>query len=114
MNKKRVCLVKSKKRLNLEVFECNFLEQGIGLMFSREKSAKILAFRFKNLSHLSIHSFFVFFPFIAVWTDDKNNILCWKKVCPFTFRVSPPELGFFNLIEIPVTKKYSNKVKFFK
>jgi hypothetical protein len=115
VKKKKVGLINSNgKRLNLNVFECNLLEQGIGLMFSREKNAKILAFRFKKPSHLSIHSFFVFFSFIAVWTDDKNKILCWKKVYPFTLRVSPPELGFFNLIEIPITKKYSKLLKFFK
>ena len=114
MLKKRVGLVKGRRKLNLEVFECNFFEKGIGLMFSREKNAKILAFISKKRCHLSIHSFFVFFPFIAVWTDDKNKILCWKKVYPFTFCVSPPELGFFKLIEIPMTKKYSKKIKFFK
>jgi hypothetical protein len=115
MKKKKVGLVNNKKkRLNLQVFECNLFEQGVGLMFSREKNAKILAFRFKNSSHLSIHSFFVFFPFIAVWTDDKNKILCWKKVYPFTLCVSPPKEGFFNLIEIPMTKKHSKVVKFFK
>ena len=114
MRKKRIGLVKGRKKLNLEVFECNFLEQGMGLMFSRRKNAKILLFKFKKPVHLSIHSFFVFFPFIAVWTDDKNKILCWKRVYPFTFRVPSPKSGFFNLIEIPMTKNYFRKVKFFK
>jgi len=115
VKKKRVGLVNKKNRkLNLEVFECNFFEQGRGLIFSRRKNAKILLFRFKKLSHLSIHSFFVFFPFIAVWTDDKNRILSWKKVSPFTFHISPPSSGFYSLIEIPVTKEYSKQVNFFK
>lgn len=114
MKKINVGLVYKRKKLNLKVFECNFFEQGIGLMFSRRKNAKILLFRFKKPAHLSIHSFFVFFPFIAVWTDDKNRILSWKKVSPFTFHVSPPVQGFCNLVEIPVTEEYSKQVKFFK
>jgi len=114
MLKKRVGLAKRGKKLNLEVFECNAFEKGTGLMFSRKEKAKILLFGFKKKSYLSIHSFFVFFPFIAVWTDDKNKILCWKKVLPFTFRVSPPKSGYFNLIEIPMTKEHSRVVKFFK
>jgi len=116
MKERRICLnfKGRKKRFNLEVFECNLIEQGIGLMFSRKKNARILAFSFKKPVHLSIHSFFVFFPFIAVWTDGKNKILCWKKVQPFTFCVSPPKLGFFRLIEIPMTKNYSREIKFFR
>ena len=114
MKKKRVGLIKGKKKLNLDVFDCNFLEKGIGLMFSREKNAKILAFRFKNKSHLSIHSFFVFFPFIAVWTDDKNRVISYKIVKPFSFYIAPPRNGFFNMFEIPMTKKHSRVVKSFK
>jgi uncharacterized membrane protein (UPF0127 family) len=114
MKKIKIILTRGRKKLNLQAFDCNFLEQGIGLMFSRERNARILAFRFKKKSHLSIHSFFVFFPFIAVWTDDKNRILCWKKVKPFTFHVPSPASGFFNLVEIPMTKNYFRKVKFFK
>jgi len=105
---------KRRKKVSLRAFECNFFEKGIGLMFSREKNAEILAFRFRKKSYLSIHSFFVFFPFIAVWTDDKNRILCWKKIKPFKFYVAPPKSGFFNLIEIPLTKKHSRVVKFFE
>lgn len=114
MKKTKIGLIKGRKKLNLECFKCNFIEQGVGLMFSRREKAKILLFSFKKRTRLSIHSFFVFFPFIAVWTDDKNRILCWKKVLPFTFYVPSPKSGFSNLIEIPVTENYSKKVKFFK
>lgn len=113
MKKIKVGLAKRKKRINFQGFKCNLLERATGLMFSGRKNAKILVFSFKKPSHLSIHSFFVFFPFIAVWTDDKNRILCWKKVKPFSFYVAPPKPGFFNLIEIPMTKKHSKVVKFF-
>jgi hypothetical protein len=105
---------KQGKKLKFEAFDCNAFEKGTGLMFSKEETAKILAFRFKKRSYLSIHSFFVFFPFIAVWTDDKNNILCWKIVKPFRFYVPGPARGFFNLIEIPMIKKHYKVVNFFK
>lgn len=115
MKRVKVGLVNSRgRRLNLQAFQCNFIEQGIGLMFSRAKNARILAFRFKKKSHLSIHSFFVFFPFIAVWTDDKNRILSWKRVKPFQFFIPSPKKGFFSLIEVPMTKEHSRVVKFFK
>ncbi len=114
MKKTKIILIKGRKKLSVEGYRCNFLEQGKGLMFSGEKNAKILLFKFKKPSHLSIHSLFVFFPFIAVWTDGKNHILEWKRIKPFTFHVSSPASGFNNLVEIPMTKKHLKVVKFFK
>ncbi len=114
MKKIRVGLIKRKKKIFLKGFECNFFEKVVGLMFSKEKNAKILFFLSKKKTYFSIHSLFVFFPFIAIWTDDKNKILFLKKVEPFTFHVSPPKQGFFNLIEIPLTKKHSKVVKSLK
>src|SRR4030042_2255617 len=114
MKKTKINLVKGRKKMSLAVFKCNFLERMKGLMFSKKEGARcLLLLNFKKPVHFAIHSLFVFFPFIAVWTDDKSRVLCWKKVKPFTFRVPSPASGFFKLIEIPTTKNYSKKVKFF-
>ena len=77
----------------------------IGLMFSRREKANALVFTFKEKTKMPIHSFFVFFPFIAVWLDDKNKVIEIKKIKPFRLRESPTN-PYFKLLEIPINKKY--------
>ncbi|MBN2478308.1 DUF192 domain-containing protein [Candidatus Micrarchaeota archaeon] len=57
-----------------------------GLMFGSRKN---LLFEFKNSGKHSIHSFFVFFRFDAVYLDENMEVVeIYKKVKPFTFNVS--------------------------
>lgn len=77
----------------------------IGLMFCRRKNAKALLFEFKKQSKIKIHSLFVFFPFVAVWLDDKNKIVDRKIVKPFRFSVFPKK-SFSKLIEIPIDERH--------
>ena len=63
-----------------------------------------MLFRSKPV-RIAIHSFFVFFPFLAIWIDDKNNVVDVKIVNPFKFSVSPKK-SFCKLLEIPINKKY--------
>ncbi len=94
------------KKFKLEVKKCNLFWIIRGLMFTqRERAIALLLFDFKESVKLKIHSYFVFFPFIAVWLDDKNKILKKRIVQPFTFLVRP-EKPFSKLIEIPMNKKY--------
>jgi uncharacterized membrane protein (UPF0127 family) len=79
--------------------------EGIGLMFHRRKNAKALLFGFRNPVRMPIHSFFVFFPFTAIWMDEKWRIIDVKVVKPFEFGVSPSE-KFTRLLEIPSNERY--------
>jgi uncharacterized membrane protein (UPF0127 family) len=71
----------------------------LGLMFRTRKTSPLL-FEFKKDTKMAIHSFFVFFPFKAIWLDEKNRIIEQKLVRPFTFSVKPKK-PFRKLIEIP-------------
>lgn len=76
-----------------------------GLMFRRRKNCPALLFEFSKPTRLKIHSCFVFFPFIALWLDDKNKIIEKKIVMPWRISVSPKE-KYSKLLEIPLDKKY--------
>ncbi len=98
---------KSKKiSLNVKFCKLKFL----GLMFTRREKAKALLFDFKRLRRISIHSWFVFFDFVAVWLDDKSRIIEVRVVKPFSFSICPKK-SFSKLIEIPVNKRYRRQVK---
>ena len=112
MKDKELIVGYKKKRIKLFLKECNFLEKGFGLMFSQRETAKNLLFSFNEMQKIIIHSFFVFYPFIAIWTDEKNNVVEVKIVDPFNPYVCPRR-GSFNLIEIPVNKKNKSIIKFF-
>ena len=70
-----------------------------GLMF-RSRKTKPLLFEFKNDVRLAIHSFFVFFPFQAIWLDENNRFIEQKTVRPFSLHVKPKK-PFRKLIEVP-------------
>ncbi|MFA5993229.1 MAG: hypothetical protein WC796_05990 [Candidatus Pacearchaeota archaeon] len=78
-----------------------------GLMFSRREKAEVLLFDMKK--PMAIHSFFVFFDFIAVWIDEKNTVVKWKIVKPWS-PYEMPEKHFSKLIEIPISRRYHNIV----
>ena len=98
------------KKFSIDAKVCSPLGKAIGLMFSRREKAEILLFDFKNSSKEAIHSYFVFFPFIAIWLDNDNKVIDLKVVKPFTIFVRP-EKSFHKLIEIPFNKKYDKIVK---
>jgi uncharacterized membrane protein (UPF0127 family) len=80
-----------------------------GLMFKPENTNALL-FEFEKPTRMGIHSFFVFFPFIAVWLDDKNKIVEQKIVQPFTPSIKPAR-EFVKLLEIPLNNNYSTAIK---
>ena len=81
--------------------EVSFFGKIIGLMFKTLNSENLL-FKFRSSKRRAIHSFFVFFPFLAVWLDDKNNILEWRIVRPFEHLVLP-SVDFRKIVEIPLS-----------
>ena len=82
-----------------------------GLMF-KSKITKNLLFEFGKESTIRIHSWFVFFDFLALWLDDKNKIIEWKIVKPFTSSVKPKK-PFSKLIEIPLNNQNRKIHRFF-
>jgi len=93
------------------VRKCNWFTQIIGLMFSCREKANALLFSFNKPTRMAIHSCFVFFPFLAVWLDNKNKIMGMRKVKPFTLKVSSAN-PYYQLLEIPFNEKYKETLKF--
>lgn len=104
MKKKELIIGYKKKRIKILAEDCNLWRKFSGLMFSRRENAGILIFRFNRKQKIAIHSFFVFYPFIAIWLDEKNKAVDAKIVKPFTSCVYPSEKAF-SLVEIPLNKK---------
>lgn len=104
MKKQKIGLKHKNKTIKINVKKVNEFQKGIGLMFSSKENAKILLFEFKKQTRINIHSFFVFFSFLAIWLDKENNVLEIKKVNPWKISVSPKK-PFYKLIEIPFNKK---------
>lgn len=95
-----------KKYLTFNAKKLSHFGKAIGLMFSRREKAKILLFEFRKPVKMRIHSFFVFYKFIALWLDKKNNVVDWIVVKPFSPSVSSKK-PFYKLVEIPINEKYS-------
>jgi len=98
------------KKTDIEVKKCNLFWMFRGLMFTKKNKAKALLFDFKKSNKIKIHSLFVFFPFIAVWLNNKNKIVEFKVVKPWRILVLSKK-SFNRLIEIPINNKYSGIVK---
>ena len=99
------------KSISLQAKKLSFFGKGIGLMF-RTKETKNLLFYFKKNVKMAIHSYFVFFPFLAIWADKENKVMEWKIVLPFTSIVKPKKY-FRKLIEVPLNSKNIKIIRFF-
>ncbi len=108
--KKRVGLKHKGKIIYLNARKCGYFDEAIGLMFKKKENANALLFDFSGRKRLALHSLFVFFPFLAIWLDDKNEILDMKIIKPFFFNVLPKKT-FSKVVEIPINFKYSKIVK---
>ncbi|MDD5588785.1 MAG: DUF192 domain-containing protein [Candidatus Nanoarchaeia archaeon] len=113
MRSKKLIIGEGGKKIKISAEDCNNFEKFTGLMFSRREKAKILLFNFKRKQEIAIHSFFVFYKFLAVWLDDKNNVIDTKIVKPFTFCVFPSRPAF-KLVEIPINQNNRNIISFFR
>ncbi len=102
-------IYKNSRKIQIEAHKLSELGKYSGLMF-KSKETKNLLFNFREKKRHGIHSYFVFFPFLAIWLDEKNNILETKIVRPFTFLVKPKK-PFSRLIEVPVNKENSSFLK---
>ncbi|HPD82162.1 MAG TPA: DUF192 domain-containing protein [Candidatus Pacearchaeota archaeon] len=100
----------SKKIKVQNVKKVREFEKITGLMFHRREKCPAMLFEFIHPTNMRIHSLFVFFPFLAVWLDDKNTIVDLKKIKPFELSAKSNK-QFYKLLEIPINKKYSNQIK---
>lgn len=91
-----------KKKFLISARRLSECGKGIGLMFKFRNSENLL-FEFKKPTQMAIHSFFVFFPFAAIWLNEKNEFIEGKIVFPFTIYIAPKK-PFYKLIEIPLNK----------
>jgi len=98
------------KKIEITVRKVNFFGKVFGLMFKSVETENLL---FENSfdSRMAIHSWFVFFDFLAVWLDSRNRVVEVKKVKPFTFLVKP-EKNFRKLIEIPLNNRNRRIIDF--
>lgn len=97
------------KSLNINVKKLSFVGMIRGLMFRRKEN---LLFEFSKKKKWAIHSFFVFYSFLAVWLDEKNRVLEWKIVKPFSTRIVPKKC-FVRLIEVPLSRENGGIIEFF-
>ena len=92
-----------KRSLEIDAKKVASLGMFSGLMF-HSKNTKNLLFEFSKPKRAVIHSLFVFFPFVALWLDDKNNLIDSHIVKPFTLAVSPKN-NARRLVEMPINEK---------
>ncbi len=111
--KKRIGFLYKGKKFLVDVVACNSFGKLLGLMFKERGKARALLFEFKKPTKMRIHSFFVFFPFIAIWLDEKNKIVDFRVVKPFNLAVSSKK-PFKRLVEIPINERYRDLIKLLK
>lgn len=110
MTYKKVSFSFKGKNFNIYAKTCGFFCRVLGLMFKSKENAEALLFEFNKPVKMKIHSFFVFFNFIAIWFDNNGEIIEVKKIRPFTLYAIPKK-PFKKLLEIPLNSKYKNKIK---
>lgn len=101
----------NKKSLDIKSKTVTSFGKFSGLMF-RTKQTQNLLFHFNKGELPAIHSFFVFFTFLAVWLDEKNNVLSWNLVRPFTPFLCPKNHPT-KLLELPLNRENSKILAFF-
>ena len=82
-----------------------------GLMF-KSANTENLFFEFGEAQRTAIHSCFVFFKFLALWLDKRNNVVDFEIVKPFTLWVTPKKKAG-KLLELPFNKKNAQIIEIF-
>jgi len=111
MKIKTIDLNYKNKKINIDTTVVPWWYEGIGLMFSRRERARILLFKFKQEINLAIHSWFVFYSFVAIWIDSFDRIVDIQVVKPFCSSVLPRGGKFERLVEIPINSKNKELVE---
>ena len=93
----------NEKNIKINIRKTNIFSRFFGLMFKCRNSENLL-FDFGREVRTTFHSILVFFPFLIIWLDSKNNILDYKLVRPFSFSIKFKK-KFNKVIEIPINEK---------
>ncbi len=100
-----------KRKISLGVKKLSPFGKLTGLMF-RTKSTRNLLFSFKDDTKIVFHSFFVSFPFLMLWLDEKNCVFEWRIIRPFS-TIKSPKKKFRSVVEIPCNNKNEKIIKIF-
>ena len=96
------------KRSEVEIADC-FFKKFRGLMFRKKPKKMLLVLKNQGRIEAGIHSFFVFFPFDAVWLDENWKIVDLKTVRPFSFKT--PRKPAKYVLELPKGMIEKRKMK---
>lgn len=99
-----------KRFVDVKVRKLSFFQQFMGLMFKSRNSENLL-FEFGK-RNFGIHSFFVFFRFLAVWLDENDFVVGVSVVRPFTIFLGAKK-NARKLIEIPFNDGNREIIRFF-
>ncbi|PIO08458.1 hypothetical protein COU59_01585 [Candidatus Pacearchaeota archaeon CG10_big_fil_rev_8_21_14_0_10_34_12] len=97
------------KKINIPAKKVSFFSTG--LIF-RTKNTKNLWFRNLPKGNFSLTSLFVFFPFLVLWLDEKNNVIDTRIAGPFKLSIKTKRI-FSSIIEIPLNKRNIKIINFF-
>ncbi len=101
------------KSISIPVSETGFISRGLGLTFKTRNTSNLL---FDFLKPVTIEgtltSVFVFFDFLAIWTDKNNNVVDYKIIKPFTLSIVQRK-QFYKIIEVPVNSDNKRIIEFF-
>ncbi len=100
------------KKVSIVAKNCVGMNRFLGLLFKRKEKADALLFEFRKPVNFRIHSIFVFFPFIAVWLDEKNHVLETRTIKPFTLSAKPTR-PYNKFLEIPLNSRYKKESRIF-
>lgn len=93
------------RRFRVACEPVGFFRRGLGLMFRTRETSNLL-FIFDRPSKVAITSWFVFFPFVAVWLDSHYQVTEARLILPFTLSVSPRVPSRY-LLELPMRSRNS-------
>ncbi|MBI2043753.1 hypothetical protein HYT24_00110 [Candidatus Pacearchaeota archaeon] len=89
-----------KKKIKIPVKEVPLYSTG--LMF-RTKNTSNLYFNLRG-KNISLTSWFVFFPFLVLWVDERRKVVDFKVVRPFTMVINSQK-KFHSIVEVPLNIK---------
>ncbi len=99
------------KKIRIDAKKVSFISRIFGLMFKSRKTENLI-FEFSKDVNIKITSLFVFFDFLIVWLDEKNKVLDYKIVRPFTFSVNHGK-KYRKFLEVPINDKNVRIIEFF-
>jgi uncharacterized membrane protein (UPF0127 family) len=105
-------IVHQNYKINLKIKPTGFFSRGVGLMFRTRKTTPLL-FDFQRDSRASITSYFVLFPFLALWLDKNNRVVEHKIIQPWKLKVKPRN-KFRKLVEVPINNKNIEIINHFR